>query len=118
MAHQHLNTKVKNVLAFNQGDYIGGVIQVFDVNRVCARSNLGTAKSWAADVDCRKNIRLGVLQTQSACRVVPFRLGNKPVALLGVGHAELVHHRRANRPGVGILHVVPIYVPGEAVVGA
>ena len=45
-------------------------------------------------------------------------VGNKPVTLFGISHTEFIHHRRADRPGVGVLHVVSVDIAGKAVVRA
>ena len=115
LTHQHLNTKVKYVLPFDHGNYVRGVIQILDIDRVCTGCKPRTTLSAAVDVYLRKNVRLGILQTQSGSGVVSNGLRNEPVALFGIGHAEFVHNRRTDCPGVGILHVVAIYIPGKAV---
>src|SRR5260370_29488866 len=99
LAHQHLNTKMEDVLRFDQGNYVRGVIQILDIDRVCTGIKPRTTLSAAVDVYLRKNVRLGILQTQSGSGVVSNVLRNEPDALLGIGHAEFVHNRRTDCPG-------------------
>jgi hypothetical protein len=82
---------VQDVPAAHQGENIRRIVQVLDIDRVRARCQAGAAQSGTIDVDLGKDVGFRVLQPERASSIKTDRKRNKPVALLGVSHAELVH---------------------------
>ena len=83
--------------------------------RSCQELNRWQQKPAPPMFICGKTFAFAYCKPRVRCRVEPDGVRNKPVALLGVGHAEFVYQGRADRPGIGKLHVVTVNVPGKAV---
>ena len=116
IAHQHFHTEMQDVPATDEGEYVGRIIEVLDVDGVRAgRQAVAAGATALVDVNRRENAGFRILQAQCAGSIELNGVRHKPVALLGICHAEFVHQRRTDCPGVGELHVVAVNVAGEAV---
>ncbi len=91
------------------------IIEVLDINGICTRLYRRATETVSADGDRRQNVGLCILQTERASRVEAFALRNEPISLLGIRHAKFVYLGGADRPSLRRLHVVTVYIPGEAI---